>query len=94
MNDNYKQDDNRIEKILDSLNLLHTRIEVFNQRIEGEIEKELCAHHKTLYDQQNGLCRIVQIDHERVTTISKIVWAVGGAVVVLIVNAFGRIIIK
>jgi len=89
-----RADDDRIGKILDAVNSLHTKMELISQTIEKEMKRDCVAHHKTLYDSENGLVKIVQIDHERVKLHSKIIWGIGGAVVVLLVNAVGKAILK
>jgi len=93
-NTDRRTEDDRIGKILDAVNSLHTKMELLSQTVEREIKRDCIAHHKTLYDSENGLVKIVQIDHERVKLHSKIIWGIGGAVVVLLVNAVGKVILK
>ena len=87
-------DDDRIGKILDTVTSLHTKVELISQTIEKEMKRDCISHHKTLYDSENGLVKIVQIDHERVKLHSKIIWGIGGAVIVLLVNTVGKMILK
>lgn len=103
-NDDRRRDDERIEKILESVNLIKISMETFHQKCAGDMalnaqinkehEEKLRNFATTLYDSENGICKTVQIDHMRISLISKIMWGIGGAVIVLVVNTFGKLILR
>ena len=99
-----RAEDERIEKILESVNAIKLSMETFHIRCAGDMalnaqmykahDEKILGQHKTLYDADNGLCKIVQIDHVRVGLLMKLMWGVGGAIIGLAVNAFGKLILK
>ena len=99
-----RRHDERLDKILETLNALKLNIEKFHIKCSGDMAlsaqiykehgEKITNHSETLYDPKTGLCKIVSVDHERLSTISKLIWGIGGAIIVLTVNAFGKLVLK
>lgn len=99
-----RKDDDRIDKIFDAVNAIHLNMTTFHQKCAGDMaltaqvhkdhEEKINNVSKTLYNPEHGLCKVVQIDHERISVISKVLWTISGATIVLIANAIGKHFLK
>lgn len=92
-----RNDDIYSEKVLESLNLLHTKMEVLTQVINGEIKRDIAEvnkdvkrHEISLYDKSDGIVNIVNVVNDRVKTHSRILWGIGGAIVTLLIDWFKK----